>query len=118
MQKKIAYAFRIGHTIFRKIDHPVLVYSHTISPGFDLHSESGRVTHIDNVRRGRALDGSLLLIAPNGAVVQHEQHGVLTLPEGIFTTSAVRDARPDELRARTLEFTESNQSVLNRNQLD
>jgi hypothetical protein len=114
----MTHIFRLGHSLFRKLDRPVIVDRRSISAGFDLRSESGRVVRIDNVTRARTPGGRYVLIAPNGAVVDHEEHGLLTLPSGVFATDAVRDARPDEVRTRTMQISEDVQRALRAEQID
>ena len=113
----MAEIYRLGHHIFKKLDHPVLVDRRTISAGLDLRSESGRVVHIDNVQKARTQGGRYVHIAPDGAVVRHDEHGALTLPQGVFTVRNVRDAVPEELSSRTRHL-DSAQDTLWQDQLD
>jgi hypothetical protein len=112
--------FRIGHQVFTKIETNVSVLSNTLKDGFELHSESGRVTKVPGVQRARSPDGQELMIAPEGAVIEHPEHGTMELPQGVYQVQPVGEAVPQEASARTMEFESPLESLtsLTREQLD
>jgi hypothetical protein len=109
--------FRLGHTLFRKLNMPITIYSDSIRAGIDLPSESGDF-HVDNVRRARTPGGRLVLLAPDGASIAHVEHGSLSLPNGTYRVDTVRDARPQEIRTRTQQIADDLTSALARQDLD
>lgn len=95
---------RMGSKIFRLLDKPVQAYQSNIRDGFDIQSESGKITHVVGVQSARSTEGKTLMIAPNGAIIDHPEHGKLPLEPGTYEVDQVREARPEEERARTLRF--------------
>ena len=96
--------FRMGHQKFSKLEQEVSVRQDSIRAGLTLHSESGRVTQVTGVQSARTRNGTEVMIAPNGAVINHPEHGTMELPPGAYEVDQVREARPEEERARTIRF--------------
>jgi len=100
----MAEKYRIGHVVLCKLDRPISVLRHTLHDGLTLRSESGRTVQVTAVQSGRTRDGAEVMIAPNGARIEHPEHGFLEVPPGTYETSQVREARPEEERARGMRF--------------
>lgn len=96
--------WRMGHSVFRLLEHPIPVLADSLRNGMDLKSENGRVTHVDGVRSGRPTSGGVVMVAPDGAEITHPEHGRMELPPGAYAVEDVREARPEEERARRLRF--------------
>lgn len=112
--------YRFGHHIFRVLDKPISVGRESVREGLFLHSESGRITQVAGVQSAKTRDGTEVMFAPNGAVIDHPEHGTIELPPGTYQVDQVREARPEEERARTLVFESPRQepTSLTREQLD
>jgi hypothetical protein len=96
--------YRIGHTILRQQDREVPVQRSTIKPGLKLRSESGRIVDVAGVQSARTVDGTEVMIAPNGAVIDHPEHGTIEIPPGTYEVSQIGEAKPEEERARGIRF--------------
>lgn len=96
--------YRMGHQVFRKQDKKLPVVQSSIKQGLELHSESGRITPVLGVLSGRTRDGTEVMIAPDGAIVDHPEHGRLDLPAGVYSVEPVREAQPEEERTRSIHF--------------
>ena len=93
--------YRIGHNIFRKLRNPVHVFSSSVGTGLTLTSESGHSIDVDGVTHATTVRGKLVMVAPSGAFLQHQEHGTMKIPAGTYEVGEVRDQHPEELRSRT-----------------
>lgn len=100
--------YRMGHQIFRMQDRETSIIRSSIRQGLELHSESGRITPVLGVLSARTRDGGEVMIAPNGAIVDHPEHGRLELPAGVYSVEPVKEARPEEESTRSVHFESPN----------
>jgi hypothetical protein len=115
LEKKV---YRMGHNLFRRLTTPVLIDVDSMSAGYELRSESGRIIRLNGVVKGRAITGRYVMMAPDGVTVVHREHGQLELPQGVYEVDHVRDDMPQELRSRTDIFSEDTATALSPKELD
>lgn len=67
---------------FKKLDHKILA-----------HGESGHihVAEAEDVELFLGPNGELIMKAPTGTVVRHEEHKPITVPPGTYTIGAVQE---------------------------
>jgi hypothetical protein len=116
--------YRIGHSIFTRLEHAPRIIDETWRDHLTLRSESGREIRVDGIHSAVSVDGQQLMFAPKGARVTHPEHGTLELDgPAVYSVGRVREARPEEERARRLNFgprdtKQTTSSALRENQVD